>query len=78
MDKTVEVYIPALDVTVVTASVKEHRIEDGVYVFDLLDADGSMIAENRYAAPEDAPFELTLEELLELNPPPVEEESEGA
>ena len=63
VEKKVNVEIPALNTTAVVANVKEYRADEGVYVFDLYDVDGNMVAKDRYKAVADAPFELTQEDL---------------
>lgn len=66
IEKQVSVPVEALGRTATVAQVKE--FVDGVYVFDLLDADG-MVAFNRYALPADAPFVLTQGEVDALTAP---------
>ena len=74
VEKEVNIAIPAIAATAVIAHVKEYREDEGVYVFDLYDADGKLVAKDRYKAVADAPFELTQEDINILNPP-VEEEA---
>lgn len=66
ISKPVNVTVAALGRTATSAEVK--AFEDGVYVFDLRDADG-LLAFNRYAVPADAPFTLTQEEIDALSAP---------
>lgn len=74
IEKIVSIEIPALEVTATKAVVTEYRAEEGLYVFDLYDADNKLVAKGRYIAVADAPFELTQEDIDILNPPVVEEE----
>jgi hypothetical protein len=67
--KTVNVPVEALARIATEAQVKD--LVDGVYVFDLYDAEG-LVAFNRYALPANAPFTLTQEEIDALVEP-VEE-----
>ena len=74
-----EVNIQVLDQIAVKAVVKELRnsLETNnkdLYVFDLYDEDGVCLASDRYELAEDAPFELTEEEIEELQNPRVEDE----
>lgn len=72
--KEVSIEISALGATAVLAHVTEYRVEEGIYVFDLYDADNNLVAQSRYVAVADAPFELTQDDIDILNPPVVEEE----
>jgi hypothetical protein len=63
VEKEVNIEIPALNTTAVLAHVTEYRVEEGVYVYDLYDADDNLIAKSRYIAVADAPFELTQEDI---------------
>lgn len=63
VEKEVAIQIPALDTTAVIAHVTEYRAEEGIYVFDLYDAVGNLVAKSRYAYIADAPFELTQEDI---------------
>ena len=74
VEKEVSIEIPALNTTAVKAHVIEHRVEEGLYVFDLYDVDNNLVAKSRYIAVADSPFELTQEDIDILNPPIVEEE----
>jgi hypothetical protein len=71
--KEVSIEIPALGSTAVLAHVTEYRVEEGIYVFDLYDADNNLVAKSRYSLIADAPFELTQADIDILNSP-VEEE----
>jgi hypothetical protein len=71
--KEVSIEIPALGATAVLAHVTEYRVEEGIYVFDLYDADNNLVAKSRYSLIADAPFELTQADIDILNSP-VEEE----
>lgn len=72
--KEVSIEISALGATAVLAHVTEYRADEGIYVYDLYDADDNLAAKSRYVAVADAPFELTQEDIDILNPPVVEEE----
>ena len=69
------VSIKVLDKTADTAFVKEHRLDDKVYIYDLAESitneEGEVsynyLATNRYSPDNDAPFTLTQEEEDELN-----------
>jgi len=63
VEKEVNIEIPALNTTAVLAHVTEYRAEEGVYVYDLYDADDNLIAKSRYITVADAPFELTQDDL---------------
>ena len=75
VEKEVNIAIPALNTTAVVANVKEYREDEGVYAFDLYDADGNLVAKDRYKAVADAPFKLTQGDLDIINPPVVDEEA---
>jgi hypothetical protein len=62
VEKDVSVEIPALGVMAVKAAVTAHDTAQGIYVFDLFDAGGNLVAKSRYIAVDNAPFELTEEE----------------
>lgn len=72
--KEVSIEISALGATAVLAHVTEYRADEGIYVYDLYDADDNLVAKSRYSLIADAPFELTQEDIDILNPPVVEEE----
>lgn len=68
VEKDVNVEIQALGVTAVKAVVTAHDTAQGIYVFDLFDAGGNLVAKSRYIAADNAPFELTEDECSILNP----------
>lgn len=62
------VNVDVLGVLAVKALVVKHDISQGIYVFDLFDSSGNLIAKSRYCLVNDAPFELTEDECSILNP----------
>ena len=60
----VNVPIPALGVTAVSADV--HEFGGGVYTYDLYDANGIMVAKSRYSDEASAPFTLSIVEQLSI------------
>ena len=66
IEKPVEIKINALGITTDTVQVTEYRESEGVYVYDLY-ANGELVAKSRYVKVENAPFEVTQEEIDGLN-----------
>lgn len=74
--KEVNIPIPALNDTATLAHVTAYREAEGVYVYDLYNADNLLIAKSRYGLIGAAPFELTEADIEILNtPPPVDPEA---
>lgn len=60
----VNVPIPALNIIAVSANV--NTFSAGVYTYDLLDANGIIVAESRYSDPVTAPFTLSAADTLTI------------
>jgi len=72
--KEVSVPIPALNDTATLAHITAYQETESVCAYDLYNANSLLIAKSRYDLLGDAPFDLTEEDILVLNPPPPEPE----